>query len=532
MAIDPTIALGVQPLASPLEAYGKALQVQNLATQGKMGQIGLQEAQTALSQQQALNKAYADPANRNPDGSINYNAVANSLAQAGAGAQIPGVIKGGMQAQQAQMQFQEEHLKLLQQHNDKMADHIQGLMADKALTPDKVKATMDQALQEGDLDQQHYQQALQTMPQTTDPNALKAWLAQQATTVYATGSKLQQFIPQTKAETIGGQIVPVSTTQATGEVKAGAPIATTPTSELGKINADEKAGLMTADQAAAARKKATYIQPNVFAMMNSPQMGGKGFDPTQPLGAAQEAQARAIADGAPMLTVSSRNPFALPINARAQQIYADAHGGDMTGFGTLKGTLGAARQSFSAGGKNGQTLIALDTAVHHFDALSKAADALNNGDTVGLNAASNYLSKQFGDPKVTNFDTVKALAADEFTKVAAGATSGEAEREAMQKLFSSANSPAQLKQAIQQAQVLMAGKVQGLDTAYKSAYGSNKSIMERVSPETQSVMGRANQSIPTPQGLPKFSSPSDPGFANLPSGAHFIGPDGVERIKH
>lgn len=536
MAIDPTIALGVQPVRSPLESYGRALQVQNLATQGKMGQLGLQQAQTSLAQQQALNKAYADPANRNPDGSINYNAVANSLAQAGAGAQIPGVIKGGMQAGQAQMQFQEEHLKLLQQRNDRMADHIQGLMASKTLTPDQVKATMDQALQEGDLDQAHYQQALQTMPQTNDPNALKSWLAQQAATTYATGAKLQSFLPQTKMQAVGGQLVPVTTTQAGNQVSVGAPVTAAPTTELAKINADEKAGLLTADQAAAARKKATYIQPNMFTMMGSAQFGGKGFDPTQPLQAAQEAQARAIADGAPMLNVSSRNPFALPINARAQQIYADAHGGDMTGFGTLKGTLGEARKSFAAGGKNGQTLIALDTAVHHFDALGKAADALNNGDTVGLNAASNYLSKQFGDPRVTNFDTVKALAADEFTKVAAGGITGEAEREAMQKLFSAANSPAQLKQAIQQAQILMAGKVQGLDTAYKSAYGGDKSVMERVSPETRSVMARSEQSIPAPQGaaqaLPRFNSPSDPGFANLPAGAHFVGPDGVERIKH
>lgn len=33
-------------------------------------------------------------------------------------------------------------------------------------------------------------------------------------------------------------------------------------------------------------------------------------------------------------------------------------------------------------------------------------------------------------------------------------------------------------------------------------------------------------------GLPTFSSPTDPGFQQLPSGAHFIGPDGMERMKH
>ena len=32
--------------------------------------------------------------------------------------------------------------------------------------------------------------------------------------------------------------------------------------------------------------------------------------------------------------------------------------------------------------------------------------------------------------------------------------------------------------------------------------------------------------------LPSFSSPDDPGFKSLPSGAKFMGPDGVPRIKH
>lgn len=502
MAIDPTIALGVRPLESPIDSMGKALSLQNMQTQGKMGQLGLQQAQTQMAQQQALNAAYADPANRNPDGSINYQGVQNSLAKGGAGSLIPGIAKTNMEMQQSKLNLDKSKFEDAQRRNSNMADHIQGLMADKALTPEKVKSVLDASLQAGDLDQQHYQQSLQTMPQTADPMALKAWLAQQATQVYATGAKLQQFIPQVKAETVGGQIVPVSTTQATGQVTAGAPITSAPTTELAKINADEKAGLLSPADAAAARKKATYIAPSWVTMMMQQGGGGANFDASKPLPAAQEAQARAIADGAPMMTPSSRNPYALPINARAQQIYADANGGDKTGFGTAHGTLTQGRKSFAAGGANSKTLVALDTAIHHFDALGRAVDALNNGDTVALNAVGNYMSKQFGDPAVTNFDTVKTLAADEFTKVAAGVTSGEGEREKMQSLFQAANSPQQLKQAIQQAQILMAGKVQGLDTAYKGAYGPNRSVMEQVSPETKSVIGKASQSVPTPGGQP------------------------------
>lgn len=498
MAIDPTIALGLRPVESPLDSYGKALQIQNMQTQGKMGQIGLQQAQTQMAQQKALNAAYADPANRNPDGSINYQGVSASLAKANAGAQIPGVMKAGMETQKALTDQQLSQMKLSQARLDRVTDHITGLMQKPNLTYDDVKAVMDNALQAGDIDQGAYQKGLSQFQPGMSAPAIKALLAQQAASVYATGAKLQQFIPQTKAETIGGQLVPVTTTQATGQVTAGAPVTSAPTTELAKINADEKAGLLSPADAAAARKKATYIAPSMVTMMMQQGGGGANFDASKPLPAAQEAQARAIADGAPMMTPSSRNPYALPINARAQQIYADANGGDMTGFGTAHGTLTQGRKSFAAGGANSKTLVALDTAIHHFDALGKAVDALNNGDTVALNAVGNYMSKQFGDPAVTNFDTVKTLAADEFTKVAAGVTSGEGEREKMQSLFQAANSPQQLKQAIQQAQILMAGKVQGLDTAYKGVYGPNRSIMEQVSPETKSVIGKASQSVPTP----------------------------------
>ena len=499
MAIDPTIALGLRPVESPLESYGKALQIQNMQTQGKMGQLGVQQLQTNIGQQQALNAAYADPANRNPDGSINYQGVSASLAKANAGSQIPGVMKAGLETQKALTDQQLNQMKLIQMKNDRVADHIQGLMSKKDVSYDDVKTTMDQALQSGDIDQHAYQRGLAQFQPGMSAPAIKATLAQQAASVYATGAKLQQFIPQTKAETVGGQIVPVTTTQATGEVTTGKPLVSTPVSEAGKTWQDTHPGQpMSPEFAAAADRKATYIAPSAITMMMGQSGGGAGFDATKPLPPAQEAQARMIADGGAPMTPSSRNPLALPINARAQQIYADANGGDMTGFGTAHGTLTQGRKSFAAGGANSKTLVALDTAIHHFDALGKAVDALNNGDTVALNAVGNYMSKQFGDPAVTNFDTVKTLAADEFTKVAAGVTSGEGEREKMQSLFQAANSPQQLRQAIHQAQVLMAGKVQGLDTAYKGVYGPNRSVMEQVSPETKSVIGNASRSIPTP----------------------------------
>jgi hypothetical protein len=148
----------------------------------------------------------------------------------------------------------------------------------------------------------------------------------------------------------------------------------------------------------------------------------------------------------------------------------------------------------------------------------------------------NYLSSQFGDPKVTNFDTVKTLAADEFAKVAAGAQMGESDRVAMQKLFSSSSSPQQLTQAIQKAQQLMGGKVQGLNQAYQQLYPGHD-VGERVSLETNQVLqgmgikfgqggaGQGGQSTSL-----QTLAPAD--AAKLPAGTHFLGQDGIERVAH
>lgn len=299
-----------------------------------------------------------------------------------------------------------------------------------------------------------------------------------------------------------------------------------PLTEVGKINADEKAGRISASDAAAARRKASYIAPSMASIVISQQRDAGAFDPTQPLSPAEEAAARGIADGGQMQPVGTRNPRGQFVNARAQELYSEANGGDMTGFGTLHGTLSKGRGSFGPGGVNGQNLIALDTAVHHFDALGRTIDALNNGDVRALNAAGNYLSTQFGDPKVTNFETVKSLAADEFAKVAAGTATGEQERAKMQQLFSSANSPAQLKQAIDQAKILMAGKVQGMNQQYMQI-NHGQSIANRVSPQTRQILSGMGLDITGKP--PTITNQSD--YDKLPNGASYVDANGTPHVK-
>src|SRR5215831_10509029 len=65
MALDPRISLAVQPAEitaqpmSPYQLIGGALSLQNLMTQGQMGQLQLEQAQQFWQQQQAVNQELA-----------------------------------------------------------------------------------------------------------------------------------------------------------------------------------------------------------------------------------------------------------------------------------------------------------------------------------------------------------------------------------------------------------------------------------------------------------------------------------------
>lgn len=109
-------------------------------------------------------------------------------------------------------------------------------------------------------------------------------------------------------------------------------------------------------------------------------------------------------------------------------------------------------------GQIGQNLTAFNTAIEHAKQLSAATDALDNGNIVALNKIGNTLGYQFGSDKTTNFNVVKNALSGEISKVFKGGGATDAEIEAVQGPFNAANSPAQLKGAINQAINLMNSK--------------------------------------------------------------------------
>lgn len=112
MALDPNIALGIQPaqFQNPLAAYAQVAAIQDAQQRNRLFDLTIQDKQREVGQAAALNKAYA--ANLGPDGTINSQGLISSLAQSGNGAAIPGVQKSLSDAAAAQLAQQKAQVEV------------------------------------------------------------------------------------------------------------------------------------------------------------------------------------------------------------------------------------------------------------------------------------------------------------------------------------------------------------------------------------------------------------------------------------
>jgi hypothetical protein len=146
------------------------------------------------------------------------------------------------------------------------------------------------------------------------------------------------------------------------------------------------------------------------------------------------------------------------------------------------GTTAAVQREFTSGDA-AKNLTAFNTAIEHAKQLQSAADALQNGDSVGLNKIGNTLGYQFGSDKTTNFNVIKNALTGEISKVFKGGQATDAEIKAVQDPFNAANSPAQLKGAINNAVALMNSKRDALQQQYQSGTQGKPNFGGTANPE-------------------------------------------------
>lgn len=231
-------------------------------------------------------------------------------------------------------------------------------------------------------------------------------------------------------------------------------------------------------QAMAEREAAIEAQMRMYGLGD-----GTAADGTKPLQGPYETVAKSIANyGMDENASLSRYPAPVraAIQARVLGLNPDYRQQDYA--------ASKAAQTNFATGKNGNTVRSLNVAISHLDTLGHLSDALGNGNLQVANSIGQGYAQQTGSAAPTNFDTAKTIVGDEITKAIIGTGGSQADRDKAQSVISRANSPAQLKGAIQTYQKLLGGQLRGLRQQYETTTKA-KNFNDYLSPETQTILG-------------------------------------------
>lgn len=114
---------------------------------------------------------------------------------------------------------------------------------------------------------------------------------------------------------------------------------------------------------------------------------------------------------------------------------------------------------------------AINTALGHLADLSEASKALPGGILKKMNSVKNVLSKEFGDPAVTNFRIVLDALGSELARIYKGGVPDASEITGWQESLAGSFSKSQLSGAFNTASLLLSSKLTALRYTYKSNMG-------------------------------------------------------------
>jgi len=159
-------------------------------------------------------------------------------------------------------------------------------------------------------------------------------------------------------------------------------------------------------------------------------------------------------------------------------------------------------------GKQGDQVRSFNVATEHLASLEPLITALGNGDIKAINTISNTIKNQFGGVPINNFETAKAIVADEIAKAIIGGQNALQDRADLQSKLSQAKSTDQLMGVVSTFKDLMAGQLTGLDTQYQAATGK-KDFEEKL------LTGAAKKQYQ------KYKASKDEGALVTPSGVKY-----------
>jgi hypothetical protein len=199
-----------------------------------------------------------------------------------------------------------------------------------------------------------------------------------------------------------------------------------------------------------------------------------------------DAIAGGIASGkmAPLAGNAMRSPISQRVMARVQELNPNynAHNWEMNDKAYVDFATGA----------QGNQVRSLNVAVNHLSTLSDLAAALQNGNVQAINKAKNEYKAQTGFEAPTDFNTAKNVVGDEVVKAVIGSGGAQSDRDNAQKVIDSANSPAQLRGAINTYQTLLGGQLNGLAKQYRASTGRNDFAERFLNPNTVAATAKGN----------------------------------------
>jgi hypothetical protein len=127
------------------------------------------------------------------------------------------------------------------------------------------------------------------------------------------------------------------------------------------------------------------------------------------------------------------------------------------------------RNDFTSG-KESLQIKSLNTAVNHLGELNDLIPKLSNTNMQFINAPKNFTAKQFGDPAITRFETVKNALAGELATIFKNTGGTDTEIKNIGATIDASGSPEQLKGNIQQAVNLMYGRLNAIQDKWKNSF--------------------------------------------------------------
>lgn len=256
----------------------------------------------------------------------------------------------------------------------------------------------------------------------------------------------------------------------------------------------EKLDLRIRSQENEIKAAAVYAQQNANLIMKAAQRG-TGEKALEGLPEGTQKLIRGIASGQLDIT---KVTTARGGNRQAVSELVAAY--DPTWSTAVAPARAATYRDFTSG-QSFRNIVAINTAVHHLDRATASAAALENAGPQFWNKIKNYGLTQAGDSRVTKFMADVDALGGELAKTFSGKAGTDTEIKAAREAINSAQSPQQLKTALDEYVHLMGGRASALSDSYTAATGQAPPPNLIFSAESQRVLAKHGY-VPTAAAAP------------------------------